>query len=165
MSRALAGAYVDPQSAATAYSRYAAAHGTDKATDALRHHPEQFGTLESLYPGRIDLGLGRAPGTDQRTLRALRRDPTSADNFPHDVRELHAIAGISCCEAHRLNKFGAFALASYFQGDTDRAALLDSNVGWASDVSTRSGLFLIEIHIPCRIHLGAVIGDSQSHWS
>src|SRR6185503_15422597 len=39
---------------------------------------EQFGTLESLYPGRIDLGLGRAPGTDHRTLRALRRDPTRA---------------------------------------------------------------------------------------
>jgi luciferase family oxidoreductase group 1 len=54
---------------------------------------EQFGTLESLYPGRIDLGLGRAPGTDQRTLRALRRDATSADNFPHDVRELQAFLG------------------------------------------------------------------------
>src|ERR1700704_952734 len=54
---------------------------------------EQFGTLEALYPGRIDLGLGRAPGTDQRTLRALRRDPSSADNFPHDVRELQALLG------------------------------------------------------------------------
>jgi len=54
---------------------------------------EQFGTLESLYPGRIDLGLGRAPGTDQRTLRALRRDPTSADTFPQDVRELQAFLG------------------------------------------------------------------------
>ncbi len=51
---------------------------------------EQFGTLESLYPGRIDLGLGRAPGTDQRTLRALRRDPAAADNFPQDVMELQA---------------------------------------------------------------------------
>jgi luciferase family oxidoreductase group 1 len=49
---------------------------------------EQFGTLESLYPGRIDLGLGRAPGTDQRTLHALRRDPMSADRFPDDVLEL-----------------------------------------------------------------------------
>src|SRR5438046_1956629 len=49
---------------------------------------EQFGTLESLYPGRIDLGLGRAPGTDQRTLLALRRDLTSADSFPDDVVEL-----------------------------------------------------------------------------
>jgi luciferase family oxidoreductase group 1 len=49
---------------------------------------EQFGTLESLYPGRIDLGLGRAPGTDQRTMRALRRDHTDADTFPQDVLEL-----------------------------------------------------------------------------
>src|SRR6478672_9478081 len=54
---------------------------------------EQFGTLESLYPGRIDLGLGRAPGTDQRTLLALRRDPTSAENFPQDVLELQALLG------------------------------------------------------------------------
>jgi luciferase family oxidoreductase group 1 len=54
---------------------------------------EQFGTLESLYPGRIDLGLGRAPGTDQRTLRALRRAPEVSDNFPHDVLELQALLG------------------------------------------------------------------------
>ncbi len=54
---------------------------------------EQFGTLESLYPGRIDLGLGRAPGTDQRTLRALRRSPASADEFPQDVLELQALLG------------------------------------------------------------------------
>src|SRR6476659_5076433 len=45
---------------------------------------EQFGTLESLYPGRIDLGLGRAPGTDQLTVRAMRRSPMAAENFPHD---------------------------------------------------------------------------------
>lgn len=51
---------------------------------------EQFGTLESLFPGRIDLGLGRAPGTDQRTLRALRRSPHDAENFPQDVVELQA---------------------------------------------------------------------------
>ena len=49
---------------------------------------EQFGTLASLFPERIDLGLGRAPGTDQLTLRALRRDPSAADSFPHDVAEL-----------------------------------------------------------------------------
>ena len=53
---------------------------------------EQFGTLESLYPGRIDLGLGRAPGTDQLTARALRRDlATTSENFPHDVLELQAL--------------------------------------------------------------------------
>jgi luciferase family oxidoreductase group 1 len=51
---------------------------------------EQFGTLASLHPGRIDLGLGRAPGTDQVTLRALRRDPMSAEHFPDDVLELQA---------------------------------------------------------------------------
>ena len=50
---------------------------------------EQFGTLASLFPGRIDLGLGRAPGTDQLTARALRRDLLGgADNFPQDVQEL-----------------------------------------------------------------------------
>ncbi|MGW2664968.1 LLM class flavin-dependent oxidoreductase [Nocardia tengchongensis] len=76
---------------------YVAAH-----TDSIRlgaggvmlpnHSPlviaEQFGTLESLFPGRIDLGLGRAPGSDQETMRALRRNPSSADTFPQDVLEL-----------------------------------------------------------------------------
>jgi len=51
---------------------------------------EQFGTLARLYPGRVDLGLGRAPGTDQLTLRALRRTNESADRFPQDVLELQA---------------------------------------------------------------------------
>lgn len=46
---------------------------------------EQFGTLARLFPGRIDLGLGRAPGTDQLTLRALRRAPEAADTFPQDI--------------------------------------------------------------------------------
>ncbi len=54
---------------------------------------EQFGTLESLFPGRIDLGLGRAPGTDQAAMHALRRDPASADRFPDDVQELEALFG------------------------------------------------------------------------
>lgn len=50
---------------------------------------EQFGTLEAMYPGRIDLGLGRAPGTDQVTARALRRDLNqSVDRFPQDIQEL-----------------------------------------------------------------------------
>lgn len=55
---------------------------------------EQFGTLESLYPGRIDLGLGRAPGTDPLTARALRRERSgSADDFPADVAELQGYLG------------------------------------------------------------------------
>lgn len=57
---------------------------------------EQFGTLASLHPGRIDLGLGRAPGTDQVTLHAMRRDHSSADTFPQDVQELQGyLAGAS----------------------------------------------------------------------
>jgi luciferase family oxidoreductase group 1 len=57
---------------------------------------EQFGTLEAMYPGRIDLGLGRAPGSDQNTMYALRRDPKSAERFPQDVLELQAyLAGDS----------------------------------------------------------------------
>lgn len=51
---------------------------------------EQFGTLARLFPDRIDLGLGRAPGTDQLTLRALRRTPELAEHFPQDVLELQA---------------------------------------------------------------------------
>lgn len=59
----------------------------------LPNHPplvvaEQFGTLASLYPGRIDLGLGRAPGGDLATIYALRRDPRGGDDFPSDLREL-----------------------------------------------------------------------------
>ena len=54
---------------------------------------EQFGTLATLFPGRIDLGLGRAPGTDQHTLQALRRAPDSSEYFPQDVVELQALLG------------------------------------------------------------------------
>lgn len=54
---------------------------------------EQFGTLAAMYPGRIDLGLGRAPGSDQQTTYALRRDPRTSDRFPQDVLELQAFLG------------------------------------------------------------------------
>jgi luciferase family oxidoreductase group 1 len=55
---------------------------------------EQFGTLAALHPGRIDLGLGRAPGTDMRTAQALRRNmEAGANNFPNDVVELQALLG------------------------------------------------------------------------
>jgi luciferase family oxidoreductase group 1 len=57
---------------------------------------EQFGSLEAMYPGRIDLGLGRAPGSDRNTTYALRRDPRDAEAFPRDVLELQAyLAGDS----------------------------------------------------------------------
>lgn len=54
---------------------------------------EQFGTLATLHPGRIDLGLGRAPGSDQATTYALRRDPSAAGDFPRDVLELQGLLG------------------------------------------------------------------------
>ena len=54
---------------------------------------EQFGTLATLYPGRIDLGLGRAPGTDMATARALRRHMAPEDSFPQDVQELISYFG------------------------------------------------------------------------
>lgn len=54
---------------------------------------EQFGTLATLHPGRIDLGLGRAPGSDQKTMLALRRDAAAADRFPQDVLELQGYLG------------------------------------------------------------------------
>jgi len=90
-------------SAATAVALGYIAGGTEKIRVGSggimlpNHAPmviaEQFGTLASLYPGRIDLGVGRAPGTDQLTLRALRRTPEAADAFPRDVLELQALLG------------------------------------------------------------------------
>lgn len=71
---------------------------------------EQFGTLETLFPGRIDLGLGRAPGTDGVTMRALRRDGTEADRFQSDVMELNGylagysrVPGVNAYPGHRTN--------------------------------------------------------------
>ncbi|MBB5212221.1 LLM class flavin-dependent oxidoreductase [Microbulbifer hydrolyticus] len=86
-------------SAATAVALGYIAAGTEKIRVAAggvmlpNHAPlviaEQFGTLAALYPDRVDLGLGRAPGTDGATMTALRRDPLrAADQFPQDVREL-----------------------------------------------------------------------------
>jgi luciferase family oxidoreductase group 1 len=73
----------------------------------LPNHPplvvaEQFGTLEALYPGRIDLGIGRAPGTDPVTAAALRRseDPLSADDFPQQLGELIAFFRGAFPEGH-----------------------------------------------------------------
>src|SRR5215207_10505053 len=88
-------------SAATAVVIAHVAAGTSKIRVGsggimLPNHPpiviaEQFGTLEALFPGRIDLGLGRAPGTDQLTARALRRGHlNTADTFPQDVQELQS---------------------------------------------------------------------------
>jgi len=110
---------------------------------------EQFGTLESIYPGRIDLGLGRAPGTDQLTAYALRRKNMTAEyNFPSDVRELQTyfsrensdakvrafpgegleipiwILGSSTDSAYLAAEFGLpYAFASHFAPAQFRAAI------------------------------------------
>lgn len=109
---------------------------------------EQFGTLARLFPGRIDLGLGRAPGTDQMTVRALRRSLNNSDNFPQDVLELQAyfapvqpgqrlqavpaagtevplwILGSSTFGAHLAAELGLpYAFASHFAPDELLAAL------------------------------------------
>lgn len=116
---------------------------------------EQFGTLESLYPGRIDLGLGRAPGTDGLTVQAMRRDPMAAERFPDDVLELRAlfepvqpgqriravpgaglrvpmwILGSSLYGAQVAAHFGLpYAFASHFAPDALHAALREYRRGF-----------------------------------
>jgi luciferase family oxidoreductase group 1 len=109
---------------------------------------EQFGTLEALHPGRIDLGLGRAPGSDQTTMRALRRNTASAGSFPDDLLELQGylsnetrIAGVEATPGKGTNvplyilgssMFGAklaaslglpYAFASHFAPDLLESAV------------------------------------------
>jgi len=90
---------------------------------------EQFGTLDAMYPGRIDLGLGRAPGSDQNTMYALRRDNSSADRFPQDVLELQAylagetrVAGVNAVPG-RGSKVPLYILGSSLFGAQLAAAL------------------------------------------
>jgi luciferase family oxidoreductase group 1 len=90
---------------------------------------EQFGTLESLYPGRIDLGLGRAPGSDQRTARALRRNlGSSGDTFPQDVLELQSyfagtMPGVEAVPGAGLD------VPLYLLGSSDFSARLAAELG------------------------------------
>jgi luciferase family oxidoreductase group 1 len=90
---------------------------------------EQFGTLDAMYPGRIDLGLGRAPGSDQNTMYALRRNPSSADRFPQDVLELQAylagetrVPGVDAVPG-KGSKIPLYILGSSLFGATLAAAL------------------------------------------
>jgi len=74
---------------------------------------EQFRVLDALAPGRIDLGVGRAPGSDQRTARLLNPDPRSADQFPQQVRELHAwVTGAEMPEGHAGRGIQALPMAA-----------------------------------------------------
>jgi luciferase family oxidoreductase group 1 len=92
---------------------------------------EQFGTLESLYPGRIDLGLGRAPGGDQITARALRRNlGSSGDTFPQDVRELQAYFRTSIKGQPLMAVPGAgLEVPLYLLGSSDFSARLAAEMG------------------------------------
>jgi luciferase family oxidoreductase group 1 len=92
---------------------------------------EQFGTLEALYPGRIDLGLGRAPGTDQRTARALRRFlGSSGDTFPEDVAELQAYFQAGGDDQRVMAVPGAGAnVPLYLLGSSDFSARLAAQLG------------------------------------
>jgi luciferase family oxidoreductase group 1 len=91
---------------------------------------EQFGTLESLYPGRIDLGLGRAPGTDHRTLRALRRDPARADDFPQDILELqHFLAPAESGQAVRAVPGAGTEVPIWILGSSTYGAQLAASLG------------------------------------
>lgn len=90
---------------------------------------EQFGTLESLYPGRIDLGLGRAPGTDQLTARALRRTlSSSGDTFPQDVIELRSYFDRSPSRVSAVPGTG-LEVPLYLLGSSDFSAQLAAELG------------------------------------
>jgi luciferase family oxidoreductase group 1 len=91
---------------------------------------EQFGTLASLYPDRIDLGLGRAPGTDHRTLRALRRDPMRESSFPDDVLELqHFLAPAESGQAVRAVPGAGTEVPIWILGSSTYGAQLAASLG------------------------------------
>ena len=99
---------------------------------------EQFGTLESLYPGRIDLGLGRAPGTDQLTMLALQRDRSRAlgDDFPQQLAELLALL------EDRLPSDHPFARLAQLPGLPERPE------PWLLGSSLQSGIWAGELGLP-----------------
>ena len=91
---------------------------------------EQFGTLESLFPGRIDLALGRAPGSDAATARALRRYFDSADSFPQDVIELMSyFAPANSSERVRAVPGTGLAVPLYLLGSSTFSATLAAELG------------------------------------
>jgi luciferase family oxidoreductase group 1 len=134
---------------------------------------EQFGTLESLFPGRIDLGLGRAPGTDPRTTLALRRDRSAADeSFPSDVAELQAyfapvvpgqavravpgaglrvpiwLLGSSLFSAQLAAHLGLpFAFASHFAPDYLMAALQEYRSRFQPSEALRSPYAMVGVNV------------------
>ncbi len=112
---------------------------------------EQFGTLEALHPGRIDLGLGRAPGTDQLTTRALRRDAMSADTFPQDVVELqHYLADAQPGQAVRATPGAGSRVPLWILGSSlfgaQLAAMLGLPYAFASHFAPDALLPALEVY-------------------
>ncbi len=91
---------------------------------------EQFGTLAQLYPGRIDLGLGRAPGTDQLTLQALRRGPEAAEHFPQDVLEVqHYFAPAQANQRIQAVPAAGMEVPLWILGSSNFGAMLAGELG------------------------------------
>ena len=112
---------------------------------------EQFGTLEALYPGRIDLGLGRAPGTDQLTVHALRRNPMSADSFPQDVVELqHYLADAQPGQAVQATPWAGSRVPLWILGSSlfgaQLAAMLGLPYAFASHFAPDALLPALEVY-------------------
>lgn len=119
----------------------------------LPNHPplvvaEQFGTLATMYPDRIDLGLGRAPGTDQTTMRALRRRPEDAENFPEQVQQLQQLLGP--------NQYGQ-KLKAIPGGDTNVPIWLLGSSLFSAQLAAQMGLpYAFAAHFAPRMLLEAV---------
>lgn len=119
----------------------------------LPNHPplvvaEQFGTLATMYPDRIDLGLGRAPGTDQTTMRALHRRPEDAEDFPQQVQQLQQLLGP--------NQYGQ-KLKAIPGGDTNVPIWLLGSSLFSAQLAAQMGLpYAFASHFAPRMMLEAV---------
>lgn len=111
---------------------------------------EQFGTLESLHPGRIDLGLGRAPGSDQVTARALRRNLAGGDEFPQDVAELMDYFSGSSRRAVRAVPGAGLDVPIWILGSSTYGAQLAAHMGlpyaFASHFAPQMMMAAIEVY-------------------
>ncbi len=116
------------QVAAATHSVAVGAGGVMLPNHAPLHVAEEFGTLDALYPGRIELGLGRAPGTDPMTAQALRRGKSDVPDFERDLAELRRYMGPM---AHRVNAFpGLRSHVPFFMlGSSENGAMIAAHAG------------------------------------
>ena len=116
------------QVAAATHSISVGAGGVMLPNHAPLHVAEECGTLDALYPGRIELGLGRAPGTDPMTAQALRRGKSDVPDFEHDLAELRRYMGPM---AHRVNAFPGLRshVPFYMLGSSENGAMIAAHAG------------------------------------